>query len=296
MDIKDKFLTYISTERRLAQLTVKAYSETIRMFEEYLNALSDPRDLISADRDNIREWLSDLMEQKKSSAYVNRQLAALRTFYKFCYAKGFTSYDPAHCITGPKKEKRLPQFIKEKEIDHLVEILSNKEASYKDSLSRTIILLLYHTGLRAAELISLDDSMIDFTNQELKVTGKRNKQRIIPFGKELHDTLKYYIDTRNREIPNREDALFVNKNGGRLTYYHVRKIVKENISLVSSIKKNSPHVLRHTFATTMLNHNANLESIKKLLGHQNLNTTEIYTHTTFEQLKRTYNDAHPRNG
>lgn len=296
MDIKDKFLTYISTERRLAELTVKVYSETIRMFEEHLTALPDPRDLLTADRDNIRDWLSDLMEQKKSSAYVNRNLAALRTFYKFCYAKGFISYDPAHCITGPKKEKRLPQFIKEKEIDNLVDILSEKETTFIDSRTRTIILLLYHTGLRAAELISLDDNMIDFINQELKVTGKRNKQRIIPFGKEMNEALRQYIAIRNREIPERDGALFVNKNGGRITYYLVRKIVKENISLVSSIKKNSPHVLRHTFATTMLNHNANLESIKKLLGHQSLDATEIYTHTTFEQLKRIYNESHPRKG
>lgn len=295
MEIKEQFLNNISIERRLSPLTVETYKETLKLFEDFLVTMPDPRSLIEADTDNIRDWMGLMMEQKKSAAYVNRQLAALRTFYRYCYAQGIITKDPAHSVTGPKKEKRLPQFLKENEINKLVQIL-DKEDSIQTVRSRTIIYILYLTGLRAAELISLNDNSIDFVSREIKVTGKRNKQRIIPFGEELHDVLTQYISVRDANIERQDNALFVSNKGKRITYTQLRKYVKDNLELVTSMKKRSPHVLRHTFATTMLNHEANLESIKKLLGHQSLNTTEIYTHTTFEQLKRIYSEAHPREG
>ena len=287
-------MQYISTERRLSQKTVETYGETLKLFQDFLVTMSDPRTLETADSDNIRDWMECLMEQKRSAAYVNRSLAALRTFYKFCLVNNVVTVDPAHSITGPKKEKRLPRFLKEKEINRLIDNLAEGEQTYYNIRTRTIIYILYLTGLRAAELISLDDGMIDFVSKELKITGKRNKQRIIPFGEELHNVLRQYIDIRDAEIKREDDALLVTEKGKRMTYAQVRKIVKDNLQMVSSLQKCTPHVLRHTFATAMLNNDANLESIKKLLGHQSLNTTEIYTHTTFEQLKRIYNDAHPR--
>lgn len=295
MEIKEQFLKYISVERRLSTLTVETYSNTLKLFEDFLTTMSDPRTLVTADTDNTRDWMGMMMEQGKSAAYVNRQLAALRTFYRYCFARGIVQTDPAHCITGPKKDKRLPQFLKENEMNKLVNILS-EDSSFENIRSRTIIYILYLTGLRAAELISLDDNSIDFVNKEIKVTGKRNKQRIIPFGEELHKVLSEYISIREEKIAREDNAMFTSDKGKRLTYYQLRKIVKDNLELVTSLQKRSPHVLRHTFATTMLNHEANLESIKKLLGHQSLNTTEIYTHTTFEQLKRIYSEAHPRKG
>lgn len=296
METKEQFLNYISTERRLSSLTVKTYSDTLTYFEDFLVTMPDPRTLETADSDNIRDWMEALLENDRSKAYVNRQLAALRTFYKFCLTKGIVDSDPAHAVTGPKKDKRLPQFLKESEIDNLLNHLSNEEKTFSNVRTRTIIYTFYLTGLRAAELISLNDDMIDFVSREIKVTGKRNKQRIIPFGKELHNVLQDYIDMRDAKIERQDNALFVDDKGKRMTYNKVKELVKSNLSLVTSIKKRSPHVLRHTFATTMLNHDANLESIKKLLGHQSLNTTEIYTHTTFEQLKKIYNEAHPRKG
>ena len=160
--------------------------------------------------------------------------------------------------------------------------------------TRTIIYTFYLTGLRVSELISLDDSMVDFVSREMKVTGKRNKQRVIPFGEELERVLSYYMKRRDESVEREDDALFVSEKGVRVTYAQVRRLVKENLQAVSNLDKCTPHVLRHTFATAMLNHDANLESIKKIMGHQSLNTTEIYTHTTFEQLRRTYGDAHPR--
>ena len=292
--IYNKFIQYISVERRLSVKTIETYASTLKLFKDFLEMLPEARTLETADSDNIRDWMEQLMEQKCSPAYVNRSLAALRTFYKYCYATGVMMKDPARSIVGPKRAKRLPRFLKENEIDRLVDLLSNGEMTFDNVRTRTIIYMLYLTGLRAAELISLDDNMISFVNRELKVTGKRNKQRVIPFGEELHNILGEYIAVRNSSVSRKDDALFVGDNGERITYNKVRKLVKETLPLVSSLDKCTPHVLRHTFATTMLNHDANLESIKKLLGHQSLNTTEVYTHTTFEQLKKIYKEAHPR--
>lgn len=300
MEIKESFLQYIGTERRLSPKTVETYAISLGLFEDFLAKLPDARVLAEADGDNIRDWMERLMEQGRSAAYVNRSLAALRTFYKFCFAQGVVQVDPAHSIVGPKKAKMLPRFFKETEMDKLFEVLDadvadeNGNAIYDKVCTRTIIYMLYLTGLRASELISLDDAMVDMVNNELKVTGKRNKQRILPFGEELRDVLTGYIALRDSVVCRKDEALFVNEKGERVTYDKVRRVVKNNLSQVSNLKKCTPHVLRHTFATTMLNHDANLESIKKLMGHQNLNATEVYTHTTFEQLKKIYNEAHPR--
>lgn len=292
--IVDKFLQFIRVERRLSESTVETYTVTLRLFRDYLAGLPEPRELVAADSDNIRDWITLLMEEKHSAAYVNRSLVALRTFFKFCLLSGEIVVDPVRTITGPKKPKRIPQFIDEKDMDKLLSQLEEQTDDFTIVRARTIIYILYLTGLRASELLSLDDNMIDFVNKEIKATGKRNKQRIIPFAQELQDVVCSYLALRDEKIERIDNALFVGNKGKRLTYGQLRKIVKENLSLVSTMKKLSPHLLRHTFATSMLNHDANLESIQKLLGHQSLNATEIYTHTTFEQLKRIYNEAHPR--
>lgn len=298
MDVGERFLQHLSVERRLSSGTVEAYGVSLRLFRDFLSALPDPRSLETADSDNIRDWMERLMENGKSAAYVNRSLAALRTFYRFCLAGGILSVDPAHSVSGPKKPKRLPRFVKDSEMDALADMMwkgrDDPEEPFGDVRARTIIYTFYLTGLRAAELISLDDSMVDFVSRELKVTGKRDKQRVVPFGEELEKMLREYIGRRDAAVSREDDALFVSGKGKRVTYAQVRKLVKENLQAVSSLDKCSPHVLRHTFATAMLNHDANLESVKKLLGHQSLNTTEIYTHTTFELLKKTYGNAHPR--
>lgn len=292
--IVDKFLQFIRVERRLSESTVETYTVTLRLFRDYLAGLPESKELVAADSDNIRDWITLLMEEKHSAAYVNRSLVALRTFFKFCLLSGEIVVDPVRTITGPKKPKRIPQFIDEKDMDKLLSQLEEQTDDFNIVRARTIIYILYLTGLRASELLSLDDNMIDFVNKEIKATGKRNKQRIIPFAQELQDVVCSYLALRDEKIERIDNALFVGNKGKRLTYGQLRKIVKENLSLVSTMKKLSPHLLRHTFATSMLNHDANLESIQKLLGHQSLNATEIYTHTTFEQLKRIYNEAHPR--
>lgn len=160
--------------------------------------------------------------------------------------------------------------------------------------ARTILMMFYETGIRLAELVSLDDSAVDFVEAQIKVTGKRNKQRIVPFGLELENALEAYIKERDAQVKNHCEALFVDDHGRRMTPGRVRALVKDNLQKVTTMKKRSPHVLRHSFATAMLNNDAGLESVQKLLGHESLATTEIYTHTTFEQLKKVYNKAHPR--
>ena len=201
--------------------------------------------------------------------------------------------DPLQKITRPKKKKPLPVFLREGEMDKLLDDIDFGEG-FEGCRDHLIIEMFYATGIRLSELIDLDDKGVDFSASLIKVTGKRNKQRLIPFDEELERSMMDYVNVRNEAVPDRSDAFFVRKNGKRLDRSIVTSLVKRNLSKVVTVKKRSPHVLRHTFATAMLNNGADLGSIKELLGHESLATTEVYTHTTFEELKKVYNQAHPR--
>ena len=242
--------------------------------------------------DVVRDWVEYMMDKGNTATSVNRRLSALRSFYRYALKRGLVENDPTYKLQGLKRKKPLPQFLKEAEMDTLLvpEMWGN---TYKDVLARTIILTFYSTGIRVSELVGLNNKDINIVTHEIKVTGKRNKQRIIPFGKELEEQIGTYQKLRNDEIGEQE-ALFVTAKGERITTAQVRTMVKANLAKVSTLKKKSPHVLRHTFATAMLNNKAGLESVKKLLGHESIVTTEVYTHVTFEQLKKAYNEAHPR--
>ena len=289
----DRFLDYLKLERNYSRLTVLKYESCLRLFEEYFKNLNAELEWESVDADVIRDWMESMMDSGLTAATVNGRLSAVRSFYRFALKKGLIENDPAHTITGPKKEKPLPKFIREKDMDRLLqpEMWSD---TYKDVCARTIILLFYETGMRVGELVMLDDEMVDLDNRQLKVTGKRNKQRIIPFGAELEQALRDFIRLRDEQVERTEKGFFVTEKGQRVTYEQVRRMVKNHLGRVTTQQKRTPHVLRHTFATTMLNHEAGLESVKQLLGHESLATTEIYTHTTFEQLKKVYEKAHPR--
>lgn len=289
-----EFLNYLQFERNYSARTVKEYGADLKEFELYFKNLDAHLSWESVDSDVIRDWMESMMDKGNSASSVNRRLSALRSFFRFALSRNLVSSDPAHGLTGPKKNKPLPQFVKESEMDELLNGSMWNLSDYKDVCARTIIMTFYETGMRAAELIGLDDAMVDLEACQLKVTGKRNKQRVIPFGQGLRDALSAYMELRDKVVTRLEPALFVSAKGRRLTYPQVRVCVSDNLARVSSLKKRSPHVLRHTFATAMLNHGAGLESVKKLLGHQELTTTEIYTHTTFEQLKKVYKSAHPR--
>ena len=288
-----RFLDYLKFERNRSDLTVKNYGDDLRAFETFCKDQEEPISWEAVDADVIRNWMEHMMDKGNNATSINRRLSALRSFYRFALSRKLVSKDPAHSITGPKRSKPLPQFLKEREMDRLLQPDLWTDG-YEDVRNRTIVMTFYETGIRLSELTGLDDDAVDFVNHQLKVTGKRNKQRIIPFGDELDSALRSYIERRNAELPNRTEGLFLTSKGERITPEQVRKSVQRNLSKVCTLKKRSPHVLRHTFATAMLNNKAGIESVKKLLGHESLTTTEIYTHTTFEQLKREYSDAHPR--
>lgn len=289
----DRFLDYLKLERNYSRLTVLKYESCLRLFEEYFKNLNTELEWESVDADVIRDWMESMMDSGLTAATVNGRLSAVRSFYRFALKKGLVENDPAHTITGPKKEKPLPKFIREKDMDRLLQPEMWGD-TYKDICARTIILLFYETGMRVGELVMLDDEMVDLDNRQLKVTGKRNKQRIIPFGAELEQALRDFVRLRDEQVERTEKGFFVTSKGQRVTYEQVRRMVKNHLGRVTTQQKRTPHVLRHTFATTMLNHEAGLESVKQLLGHESLATTEIYTHTTFEQLKKVYEKAHPR--
>ncbi|ALO47813.1 tyrosine recombinase XerC [Hoylesella enoeca] len=290
----EKFLNYLRYELNRSELTVKSYGDDLHGFESYFKSLEDHLSWESIDADVIRDWMESMMDKGNTATSINRRLSAVRSFYRFALSHRLVEKDPSRCVIGPKKNKPLPQFVREEEMNRLLDVLPWNVNDYQEMRARTIIISFYETGMRLAELIGLDDSDVDFVNQQLKVTGKRNKQRIIPFGEELQQTLINYMKLRDSEVEKHSDALFLTANGDRMTHRQVRNEVKKHLSKVCTLKKRTPHVLRHSFATAMLNNEAGLESVQKLLGHESLSTTEIYTHTTFEQLKRVYTNAHPR--
>ena len=289
----NQFLNYLRFERNASPQTVQTYEDALREFESYILHKESSLSLASVDTDLIRDWMESLMDKGNTASTINKKLSALRSFYRFSLKRNLVKVDPAHCVTGPKKSKPLPQFLRESEMDRLLDELEWSDI-YTNVRARTILLLLYETGVRRSELVGLDDKDIDFNACQLKVTGKRNKQRIIPFGEELKSELKHYIAVRDDEFGESHEALFLGNKGQRISGGQVYLIVRKYLSAVTSLKKRSPHVLRHTFATAMLNNGAGLEGIKNLLGHESVSTTEIYTHTTFGQLKRVYKEAHPR--
>lgn len=293
MLLTDSFLDYLRYERNYSDDTVKAYGEDIRQFQEFGGedvGLQSPSEVVV---DVVREWMIHLMNLGYATTSVNRKLSSLRSYYKYLLRKGEVKVDPLRKITGPKNKKNLPVFVKESEMNRLLDDEDFGEG-FEGCRDHLVIAMFYATGMRLSELIGLDDGDVDFAASVIKVTGKRNKQRLIPFGEELRVEMEAYVKQRDESVPVRSGAFFVRKTGERLYPNVVRKIVMRNLSKVVTVKKRSPHVLRHTFATSMLNHEAELGAIKELLGHESLATTEIYTHTTFEELKKVYNQAHPR--
>lgn len=233
------------------------------------------------------------MDKGCSATTIQRRLSALRSFYRFGLTRGYVTKNPARGIVGPKRSRPLPQFLRESEMNRLLDDMSVGD-SYRELLAYIIVLVFYSTGMRLAELVGLDDANIDFDTRVIKVLGKGSKQRLIPFADELEEGLKIYVARRDAEVVRKDKAFFVDQRGQRVKRGAVQNSVRASLAKVTSMKKRSPHVLRHTFATAMLNNEAGLESVKKLLGHESLSTTEIYTHTTFEQLKKIYDKAHPR--
>ena len=289
----DSFLDYLRYERNYSNYTIEAYSKDLRQFEEYVKLNKEsvfvPGDV---DADLVRSWIVSLMDEKISPVSVNRKLSSLKSFFKFLMKQGSISVNPLRLITGPKTKKPLPYFVRDKEMELLLDGYGFDE-DFEGVRDRLILEMLYDTGIRRSELIGIQDSDVDFGAMQIRVTGKRNKQRLIPFAEGLKNLIQAYTEVRNREVGSESGWFFVRKNGEQLSAGIVYTIVKKKLSEIPTLAKRSPHVLRHSFATSMLNNGAELNAVKELLGHSSLASTSVYTHTTFEELKKVYH-AHPR--
>lgn len=294
--IADDFIRYMQAEREASPRTVETYQMALDDFTAFIKRTDSNLEPQDADSDIIRNWVEEMMDRGYKPATTLKNLSAVKSMFRYALRKGIVRKDPAHNVTGPKKQKTLPTFIKESEANELFDGLQWDYSNIKDVRSRTLLLLLYSTGIRRAEACALRNQDINLLTREMKVTGKRRKQRIIPLGQELVDAIRQYTDLRDKEITPMDDtdAFFLDDKGKAMTDERIYVVVRKYLSMVTTQKKRSPHVLRHSFATAMLNHDAKLGSVQKLLGHASLNTTQIYTHVTFEELKRTYTNAHPR--
>ena len=289
----DSFLEYLRLERNYSERTIVSYETDLREFEVYFQEVDAGLDFKKIDADIVRRWMVHLMDEGRAATSVNRKLSTLRSFYRFLLRRKEVVINPMLKVVGPKKKKPLPFFVREKDMDRLLDE-SLFEEGFEGCRDRLILEMFYATGMRLSELIGLNDADVDLSARLIKVTGKRNKQRLIPFGNEMEEDLLIYIKVRNETLPEGTEAFFVRKNGMRMYPLQVYRLVRKSLSKVVTLKKRSPHVLRHTFATAMLNGKAEMRAVKELLGHESLVTTEVYTHTTFEELKKVYELAHPR--
>ena len=287
-----EFIDYLQYEKRYSSHTILAYHTDLEQFFTYLESQYNSIGITEISTPIIKSWLAEVKEDNISSRTIKRKISSLKSFFKYHLKRGLISKSPVANIIAPKISKRLPSFVDEKDMDTLLNTLDFSD-DWKSKTERMVLITFYHTGIRLSELINLPLNQIDFFNDQVKVLGKGNKERIIPVTTELVRDLKEYIEER-KTIKTDCDNLFINEKGKPLTRSKVYKLVKENIGKVSTIQKKSPHVLRHTFATHLMNNGAELNAVKELLGHSSLAATQVYTHNTIEKLKDAYKKAHPK--
>ena len=294
MDHKESFLQYLQIEKRYSPLTVRSYINDLDQFYNYLTKECGQVGDDAVTSHDIRSWIVYLMDNGYSPVSVHRKISSLRGYYRYLRKEGIVRNDPLEKVVLPKVRKRLPVFVEEGSLDKLLDNYDFGD-DFNGIRNRTIIEMLYMTGMRRAELTGLRSIDVDLEEGLVKVTGKRNKQRIIPLLKHFTLRMEEYIRIRNEAFPGGiSEWFFVGNNGNKLYDKYVYNTVRRYLAMVTTIEKKSPHVLRHTFATHMLNHGADLNSIKEFLGHANLAATQIYTHNSFEKLRKIYKQAHPR--
>jgi integrase/recombinase XerC len=287
--LKNKFITYLLSEKRFSEHTIKSYTTDLKQFSSFLSSEFQIIDEINEiSFQIIRTWIASLLEKGLSPRSVNRKISTLKTYFKFLIREGELIENPMMKIVAPKSKKRLPVFIEEDQIASLLNEVQF-ETGFIGQRNKLIIELFYVTGIRLSELINIKISDVDFNNQSIKVLGKRNKERIIPLSSSMINGLNNFIVNNQKN-----HFLFTNLDGMKLYTKLVYRLVNKYIAKISSVNKKSPHILRHTFATHMLNNGADINAIKELLGHANLSATQVYTHNTIEKLKTVYKQAHPR--
>ena len=290
---KEKFINYLRYEKNYSSHTEISYFKDLTQFQNFIKNEIGQFDPFTISSDQIRMWIVKLMEKGQKSSTVNRKLSTIKSFYKFLQKKELMEMNPARYIQGPKIETKLPSFVRHSD---MLKVLSSDSFTddFEGHRNRFLIELLYLTGMRREELVMLKNSDVDLYSNLLHVHGKGNKDRLIPISEKTNQLFINYTCIRNDKVENRAPYLFVRKNGKRLYSEMVYSIVNKHLSDVKTLSVKSPHVLRHSFATAMLNNGAEINAIKNLLGHASLSSTQIYTHVTFKELKKVYNNAHPR--
>jgi integrase/recombinase XerC len=290
MEFKKLFLDYLRYQKRFSPQTLLSYETDLEQFIEFCNKKS--QDSEKANHLFIRRWIVEMLENNISARSVNRKISTLKSFYRFLIKEGLVQKNPLDKIVAPKTKKRLPVFIDEEQITSLLDTVDFGEG-FMSNRDRLVVEMFYRTGVRLSELINLKDLDVNTRQQTIKVLGKRNKERIIPFSPDFVRNIDQYRQLRNKEI-GASETFFIGMKGKKMYEKEVYRLVHKYLSMVTTLEKKSPHVIRHTFATHLLNKGADLNAIKELLGHANLSATQVYTHNSFEKLKEIYNKAHPR--
>ncbi len=289
-----KFLDYLQFEKRYSDHTIIAYGNDLTQFQHYLRERYETDTLEKSMAIHVRSWMVSLVEQGMTARSINRKVVSLRRYYRWCIREGRIQKNPVDGLIVLKDRKKLPEFVDEQSMHTLLESLPIAQ-DFAGMRNRLILDILYQTGIRLSELISLRRDQFGGYTQQIKVLGKRNKERIIPVGKNLSGALEVYLAERDRVFGREPGAmLFLTDKGEPLYPKLVYRIVSQGLQEVTTISKRSPHVIRHTFATAMLNHGADINAVKELLGHSSLASTQVYTHNTVERLKKVYRQAHPR--
>lgn len=287
--LKNKFIKYLSAEKRFSEHTITSYSTDLDQFSIFLSEEYQISNEVSEISFQIvRSWIASLLEKGVTPRSVNRKISTLKTYFKFLIRENVLLESPMLKIVAPKSKKRLPVFIEENQIENLLNEVEFDEG-FIGERDKLIIELFYVTGIRLSELINIKIFDINFSNSLIKVLGKRNKERLIPLSINIVNELQTFVKKHNLN-----NYLFTNLGGTKVYTKLVYRVVKKYIGKISSVNKKSPHILRHTFATHMLNNGADINAIKELLGHANLSATQVYTHNTIEKLKTVYKQAHPR--
>jgi integrase/recombinase XerC len=291
--IIQSFLDYLKFEKRYSRHTVISYETDLVSFFDYIITQYGETPLTQLSHIYIRSWLASLKDEGLAAKTINRKISSLKSFFKFQLKTGVIKQTPMVKIVSPKNEKRLPNFVADKDMKTLFDHVEFPD-SWQGKTERLLMLLFYNTGMRLSEVINLKDSQVNASNHSLKILGKGNKERIVPVSPELLSEIKNYQRERNDFIVEKTDLLLLTEKGKNLSPRGVYSSVKKYLSLVTTIEKRSPHVLRHTFATHLMNNGADLNAVKELLGHSSLAATQVYTHNTIEKLKNIYKKAHPK--
>jgi len=293
MNLVENYIEYLKSEKRYSLNTIISYYNDLRQFFEFNKIEIGSDNILSTKKEHIRNWVVYLFENNYTSISINRKLSTLKSFFRYLLKNRYIKQNPVKLITAPKVEKKLPSFLKVKQINDLLDNYIPEDDNIENLRNKLIIEILYLTGIRRNELINLKIKDIDFSVRAIRVLGKRNKERIIPISDAFSQKIKKYIHIRN-EMGLESEYLFVTNGGQKLYPEFVYRLVKRYLTYISTLNKRSPHLLRHTFATHLLNEGADLNVIKDLLGHSSLAATQVYTHNSFEKLKNIYKQTHPR--